>query len=54
MMKRLPQKARDSLAKQVPFPRRLGDPEEFARFTAHIVENQYLNGMHIIFLSEPR
>jgi len=44
MMKGLPQKARDSLAQQVPHPPRLGHPEEFADLCAHIIENQYING----------
>jgi NAD(P)-dependent dehydrogenase (short-subunit alcohol dehydrogenase family) len=33
-----------SLAAQVPFPARLGKPEEFARLAQHIVENPMLNG----------
>jgi NAD(P)-dependent dehydrogenase (short-subunit alcohol dehydrogenase family) len=40
----LPQEARDALAEQIPFPRRLGDPAEFADLAAHIVENPMLNG----------
>jgi len=44
MMRGLPQKAQDSLATQVPFPARLGEPSEFANLCKHIVENQYLNG----------
>jgi NAD(P)-dependent dehydrogenase (short-subunit alcohol dehydrogenase family) len=40
----LPEAARDSLATQVPFPARLGEPEEFANVVRHIVENSYLNG----------
>lgn len=40
----LPQAARDSLGKQVPFPSRLGDPAEFARLVAAIVDNPMLNG----------
>lgn len=34
----------DALGKMVPFPSRLGKPEEFAALAAHIVENAYLNG----------
>jgi NAD(P)-dependent dehydrogenase (short-subunit alcohol dehydrogenase family) len=33
-----------SLAKQVPFPARLGHPEEYASLVAQIVENVMLNG----------
>jgi 3-hydroxyacyl-CoA dehydrogenase/3-hydroxy-2-methylbutyryl-CoA dehydrogenase len=40
----LPEKARDSLGEQVPFPSRLGRPEEFASLVQHIAENVMLNG----------
>ncbi|HZA89587.1 MAG TPA: SDR family NAD(P)-dependent oxidoreductase [Solirubrobacterales bacterium] len=40
----LPQEAREQLASQIPFPNRLGAPEEFAELAAHIVENPMLNG----------
>ena len=40
----LPQEAQDSLAAAIPFPRRLGDAEEFASLALHIVNNPYLNG----------
>jgi hypothetical protein len=32
------------LAKSIPFPQRLGKPEEFAQLAAHIVSNGHLNG----------
>jgi len=35
---------RASLESQIPFPKRLGRPEEFASLVKHIVENEYLNG----------
>jgi NAD(P)-dependent dehydrogenase (short-subunit alcohol dehydrogenase family) len=35
---------KDSLAAQIPFPSRLGRPDEYASLVAHIVENQMLNG----------
>lgn len=44
MMASLPQEAQDSLGKQVPFPPRLGRPEEYASLVAHICENAMLNG----------
>ncbi|MEI2420874.1 hypothetical protein V6O07_11425, partial [Arthrospira platensis SPKY2] len=44
MLAQLPQAARDSLAAQVPFPARLGQPEEFADLVHHIFTNPYLNG----------
>ena len=44
MMAGLPEDARDSLGKQVPFPSRLGKPEEYAHLVKHIIENEMLNG----------
>jgi NAD(P)-dependent dehydrogenase (short-subunit alcohol dehydrogenase family) len=44
LMASLPQEAQDSLSKQVPFPPRLGRPEEYAGLVAHICENSMLNG----------
>jgi len=44
MMAGLPEEARNSLGKQVPFPSRLGKPEEYADLVKHIVENEMLNG----------
>jgi len=44
LMAGLPEPARQSLAQQVPFPPRLGRPEEFAGLVRHIVENAMLNG----------
>ena len=40
----LPEPARNSLGQQVPFPPRLGRPEEYAALAQHIVENEMLNG----------
>lgn len=40
----LPEAARASLGQQVPFPSRLGRPEEYAALAQHIVENAMLNG----------
>jgi NAD(P)-dependent dehydrogenase (short-subunit alcohol dehydrogenase family) len=40
----LPEEARQRLGETVPFPHRLGKPEEFAQLAAHIVENEMLNG----------
>lgn len=44
MMSQLPEKARESLGQQVPFPSRLGDPSEYAHLVTHLVENQMING----------
>ena len=40
----LPEKAKESLGQQVPFPSRLGKPEEYAALVRHVVENSMLNG----------
>lgn len=44
MMAGLPEKARQSLGEQVPFPSRLGNPTEYAALAQHIIENPMLNG----------
>lgn len=44
MLMGLPQEAQDSLGQQVPFPARLGRPDEYAALVQQIVENGYLNG----------
>ena len=44
MLLGMPQEVQDSLGKQVPFPSRLGKPEEYAAMVRHIVENVMLNG----------
>jgi NAD(P)-dependent dehydrogenase (short-subunit alcohol dehydrogenase family) len=44
MLMGLPQAAQDSLGQQVPYPQRLGRPDEYARLVMSIVDNGYLNG----------
>ncbi len=44
MMAALPEQVRVSLAKTVPFPQKLGDPDEFAMLVQQIIENPMLNG----------
>lgn len=44
MLAGLPEEARAALSANVPFPSRLGRPEEYAQLAAHIVENSMLNG----------
>jgi len=44
MMDGMPQEVQDSLAAQVPFPARLGKPEEFAQLVASVFEIPMLNG----------
>jgi NAD(P)-dependent dehydrogenase (short-subunit alcohol dehydrogenase family) len=40
----LPEPARVSLGQQVPFPSRLGRPDEYAALVRHVIENEMLNG----------
>lgn len=44
MLYGMPEEVQQSLANQVPFPKRLGNPDEFAQLVQHILENQLLNG----------
>ncbi|GGU57373.1 3-hydroxyacyl-CoA dehydrogenase [Pseudomonas laurentiana] len=44
MMAGMPQEVRDSLAAGVPYPPRLGRPQEYAALVRHIIENSMLNG----------
>ena len=44
MLQSLPQEAQDSLGVSVPFPKRLGEPSEFAELVLHMVRNRYFNG----------
>ena len=44
MLAGLPEKARESLGKMTPFPKRLGKPTEFSGLVQHIIENPMLNG----------
>lgn len=44
MMAGMPQDVQDSLGKTVPFPARLGKPEEYAQLAQSIIENPMLNG----------
>ncbi|WP_457321351.1 SDR family NAD(P)-dependent oxidoreductase [Roseateles sp. P5_E11] len=44
LMKELPEEVQQSLAASIPFPKRLGLPEEFAALALHIASNGHLNG----------
>ena len=44
LMRTLPEPVQQSLAASIPFPSRLGKPEEFAELACHIVSNGHLNG----------
>ncbi len=44
LMRQLPEPVQASLAASIPFPPRLGKPDEFAQLACHIVANGHLNG----------
>lgn len=44
LLYKLPEEVQQSLASSIPFPKRLGKADEFARLATHIVENMSLNG----------
>jgi NAD(P)-dependent dehydrogenase (short-subunit alcohol dehydrogenase family) len=44
MLLAMPQEVQDSLAASIPFPSRLGRPEEYAALALHIIDNPMLNG----------
>lgn len=44
MLATLPEKVQVALGQMVPFPKRLGKPDEYARLVMHIIENTMLNG----------
>jgi NAD(P)-dependent dehydrogenase (short-subunit alcohol dehydrogenase family) len=44
MVDGMPDHIQESLSASIPFPSRLGKPEEYAELVAHIMENVYLNG----------
>jgi len=47
MMEGLPEEVSAKIASDVPFPTRLGEPDEYGLLVAQIVENPYLNGTNI-------
>ena len=44
MLARLRDDIRDALAASVPYPKRLGTPEDYGHLAASLIENQYVNG----------
>jgi NAD(P)-dependent dehydrogenase (short-subunit alcohol dehydrogenase family) len=44
LLEELPEEARTALSASIPFPQRLGEPQEFAALVAAMIENPYLNG----------
>jgi hypothetical protein len=47
MVAMMPQNVKDALAAQVPFPKRLGRAEEYARLALFMAENPYLNAEYV-------
>lgn len=47
MMEGLPEEVTTKIAAGVPYPKRLGNPDEFAQLVCQIAENEYLNGTTI-------
>jgi len=47
MMEGLPLEVTEKIIEDIQFPKRLGQPEEYAHLAAHIIENSYLNGSTI-------
>lgn len=47
MVAMMPQNVQDALAAQVPFPKRLGQPAEYAKLAVFMVESAYLNAEHV-------
>ncbi|MDP8994178.1 MAG: SDR family oxidoreductase [Pseudomonadota bacterium] len=47
MVAMMPSHVKEALAAQVPFPKRLGQPQEYARLALFIAENSYLNGEYV-------
>jgi NAD(P)-dependent dehydrogenase (short-subunit alcohol dehydrogenase family) len=44
LMMALPEKAREVLSASIPFPKRMGKPEEYAHMALALIENPYMNG----------
>jgi hypothetical protein len=40
----MPREVQDSLAQQVPFPKRFGRPDEYSKLVMHIIDNEMING----------
>lgn len=44
MLHAMPDQVKIELAQNIPFPKRLGMPQEYAALAVHIIENEYING----------
>ena len=47
MMTAMPQNVQDALAAGIPFPKRLGRPDEYAALALFLLETVYMNGEHV-------
>jgi NAD(P)-dependent dehydrogenase (short-subunit alcohol dehydrogenase family) len=47
MVAMMPPTVQDALGAQVPFPKRLGSPEEYARLACFLIENPYMNAASV-------
>ena len=47
MLLGMPPEVQDSLAQQVPFPKRFGRPDEYSKLVMHIIDNEMINGCSI-------
>jgi NAD(P)-dependent dehydrogenase (short-subunit alcohol dehydrogenase family) len=47
MVAMMPPTVQDALGAQVPFPKRLGQPEEYARLACFLIENPYMNAASV-------
>jgi NAD(P)-dependent dehydrogenase (short-subunit alcohol dehydrogenase family) len=47
MVAMMPQNVQDALGQQVPFPKRLGQSEEYARLALFLIENVYMNAASV-------
>ena len=47
MVAMMPPNVQDALGQQVPFPKRLGQAEEYARLACFMVENPYMNAASV-------
>jgi len=43
----MPENVQDALGAQVPFPKRLGQPEEYAELACFLIENSYMNAASV-------
>jgi NAD(P)-dependent dehydrogenase (short-subunit alcohol dehydrogenase family) len=47
LMQGMPQPVKDALGASVPFPKRMGEPAEYAKLALAMIENGYMNGEHV-------